>query len=286
MSTAIKVWVVDVETSAILCFDNLPSALTLSSDFLPSVHTYQYTYLYKDKVAEPNDDLPAVVITLSALEQLNLIKYHNGQYFYNKKPYELLTYRQLVTLLPLQTAHHVSHAIQLMRWRADHRFCSRCGTPTFIHPNEYASTCQSCHHRSYPRISPCVITAVTRLVPATQKPQILLALHRRHRDGIHGLIAGFVEIGESLEQAVNREILEETGVHINNIRYVGSQPWPYPSNLMVGFIADFASGEIVAEENELIYAKFFDLDNLPKIPNHGSIARKLIEKIKSDFNII
>ena len=174
--------------------------------------------------------------------------------------------------------------MQLLRWQEQTRFCSRCAAAVMPHPSgEPAMVCPSCDLRQYPRIQPCVIIAITRTHPDTLKPQILLAHHHRHskpdQPPMYGLIAGFVEVGESLEQTVRREVTEEVGLTVNNIRYIDSQPWPYPSNLMMGFIADYVSGDIVIEQAELSDAKFFDVDDLPRIPTKGTIARQLIETV-------
>lgn len=198
------------------------------------------------------------------------------------KSLHLMSYRNIVGLLDAQTAQTISRAIQLVLWQSDHRFCSRCGKNTRPHPHEHAMVCHHCRHRAYPRVQPCVIVAITRIHPDTHRRQILLAHHHRHKEtGMYGLVAGFVEAGESLEAAVAREVQEEVGLSIKNARYMGSQPWPYPSNLMLGFIADYDDGSIRLQENELADAQFFDIDHLPKTPNKGSIAHDLIQAVIS-----
>lgn len=198
-----------------------------------------------------------------------------------------MTYRQLITQLPAALAAQISQAIQLLRWQSDTQFCSRCSAP--VHSAEFGERAMVCHHcqlRQYPRVQPCVITAITRPNPQTGEMQILLAHH--HRYGQHnrplqyGLIAGFVEVGESLEHAVVREVAEEVGITLTDIRYVNSQPWPFPSNLMIGFRATHASGDIVIQQDELSHADFFDISNLPKIPPKGSIAYELIAQIMQE----
>lgn len=191
-----------------------------------------------------------------------------------------LSYRNIVNTLDIDTAELISRAIQLVLWQADHRYCSRCGMPTHVHQSEHAMMCKNCRHRAYPRVQPCVITAITRLCPNTQKKQILLALHHRHKEtGMYGLIAGFIEAGESLEHAVHREVAEEVGLSVQNLRYISSQPWPYPTNLMLGFVADYAGGEIRLQANELADARFFDVDDLPLTPKVGTIAHTLIQHV-------
>ena len=150
--------------------------------------------------------------------------------------------------------------------------------------------CPVCQLRQYPRVQPCVITAITRPNPVTDEMQILLAHHHRHGQQklppMYGLIAGFVEVGENLEHAVVREVAEEVNISVSDIRYVSSQPWPFPSNLMLGFRASYASGDIIIQEDELAHADFFDLSNLPKIPPKGSIARELIDQIAKEQGIL
>ena len=209
-------------------------------------------------------------------------------------------YRQLITQLPVALSDQLSQAIQLLRWQTDTQFCSRCAAPT-IHAkrDERAMVCPVCRLRQYPRVQPCVITAITRPNPQTGEMQILLAHHHRYGQQktaphllqsppplLYGLIAGFVEVGESLEHAVVREVAEEVNISLSDIRYVSSQPWPFPSNLMLGFRASYAAGEIVIQEDELSHADFFDLSNLPKIPSKGSIAYELIAQIANEQGIL
>lgn len=201
-----------------------------------------------------------------------------------------LPYRQLITQLPIALSNQISQAMQLLRWQEDTQFCSRCATPAVpAETEERAMVCPVCQLRQYPRVQPCVITAITRPNPQTGEMQILLAHHRRYGEQklplMYGLIAGFVEVGESLEHAVVREVAEEVNLSVTDIRYVSSQPWPFPSNLMLGFRASYASGGIVIQEEELTHADFFDLSNLPQIPFKGSIAYELIAQVADEQGI-
>ena len=205
-----------------------------------------------------------------------------------------IAYRLLITQLPFALSDQLSQAIQLLRWQADTQFCSRCAAPV-MHASrgERAMVCQVCRLRQYPRVQPCIITAITRPNPQTGEMQILLAHHHRYGQQKtpqqalqYGLIAGFVEVGESLEHAVVREVAEEVNISLKDIRYVSSQPWPFPSNLMLGFRAAHAGGDIVIQEDELSHADFFDLSDLPKIPSKGSIAYALIAQIATEHGIL
>ena len=201
-----------------------------------------------------------------------------------------VSYRQLIAQLPIATANQISQAMQLLRWQADTQFCSRCSAAvSSATSGERSMVCSVCRLRQYPRVQPCVITAITRPNPATGETQILLAHHHRYGQTSlplqYGLIAGFVEVGESLEHAVVREVAEEVNISLSDIRYVSSQPWPFPSNLMLGFRASYQSGDIILQEDELSHAAFFDLSDLPKIPFKGSIAYDLIAQIAQEQGI-
>jgi len=162
-------------------------------------------------------------------------------------------------------------AAQMVAWDRDHAFCGRCATPTAPVPGERARRCPACGLTSYPRLSPAVIVLIAR------GEQILMARGRAFPPGFFGIIAGFVEPGESLEEAVRREVREEVGLEIAEPCYFGSQPWPFPHALMVGFTAAYASGEVRLEEAELADADWFTRDTLPRIPPKLSIARRMID---------
>ncbi|OAN16668.1 NADH pyrophosphatase [Photobacterium jeanii] len=162
-------------------------------------------------------------------------------------------------------------ACQLSHMVATQQYCSSCGDVCALAEQEVAMHCQGCGVRHYPRVSPCVIVAVRR------DEHLLLAQHPRHKTGLYTVIAGFVEAGETLEQCVAREVKEETGIEVKNIRYIASQPWAFPSNLMMGFLADYQSGELKPDYTELSDAIWAGVDSLPKLAPKGTIARHLIE---------
>lgn len=197
--------------------------------------------------------------------------------------YELVSVRKIIAQWSKTQIHHAFKAIQIMRWRQEHGFCSRCGADTCLEPNarELAAVCPKCEYRQYPRLQPCVIVAITKTVQKNgiNTQQILLAKDRRFTLPMMSVIAGYVEVGETLEQAVAREVKEETGLLVENLRYLGSQPWPYPSNIMIAFQADYAGGEISLDDDELEHADFYDANNLPTIPPKGSISHEMIMHI-------
>ncbi len=161
----------------------------------------------------------------------------------------------------------------LLDWRRQHRFCGQCGRPTEAIPGEPAMSCEPCRLRFYPRVSPCVIVLITR------GPEVLLAQGVRHKsNGWYSTLAGFIETGESAEQAVHREIREEVGVEVTNLRYQGSQTWPFPHQLMLGYWVDYSGGEIRMAEDEIHDAQWFHIDRLPKVSPGFSIAGWMIQR--------
>ena len=164
-------------------------------------------------------------------------------------------------------------AIQIAEWDRTHRYCGRCATPTTPSGTvgERARRCPACGLLAFPRLAPAVIVVVSR------GDEILLARGLSFPIPMYSAIAGFVEPGETLEEAVQREVLEEVGVHVTDVRYVASQPWPFPHSLMLGFYAAWESGDITVDERELADARWFALDDLPQIPPPMSIARRLID---------
>jgi NAD+ diphosphatase len=162
-------------------------------------------------------------------------------------------------------------ALAIAEWDLTHRFCGRCATPTELVPGERARRCPSCRTPFYPRTSPAIIVLVNR------GDSMLLARSSRFPDAFFSTLAGFVEPGESLEEAVHREVKEEVGIELKNVRYFGSQPWPFGRSLMVGFTAEYAGGELRVDEQEIAEANWFTVDSLPRIPPRLSIARHLID---------
>ncbi|MCQ2393445.1 MAG: NAD(+) diphosphatase [Kiritimatiellae bacterium] len=169
--------------------------------------------------------------------------------------------------------HRIATEVELGEWRAVNKFCGKCGTAMVPHadPNEHAFTCPACGYLAYPKISPAVIVLVTK------GRQILLQRNSHYRVANWTLVAGFVDPGENFEEAVRREAREEASIKLTNIRYARSQAWPFPSNIMVGFRAEWAGGDLTPDGEEVIESAWFDVDHLPAIPRAGSIARKLID---------
>ena len=165
----------------------------------------------------------------------------------------------------------VGRGVQLAEFYRAHKFCGYCGHEMQVSKTEWAALCSHCRERYYPQIAPCIIVAIRK------GEEILLAQHVRHRNGIHTVLAGFVEVGETLEEAVAREVMEESNVRVKNVRYVSSQPWPFPNSLMMAFMAEYDGGEIKHDPKELLNAGWYRFDALPQLPPVGTIARRLIE---------
>ncbi|KQG44473.1 NADH pyrophosphatase [Acinetobacter pittii] len=236
-----------------------------------------YIFHHQQLLVDQNLQLPKVEKLAS-----DLLFTHDEQVIARDLPAEepipeglqLVPIRQLITSWSKEQFLQASRAVQLLEWRRNHKFCSHCGHPTEVHPTEYAMVCPSCRYHQYPRVNPCIITVITR-----GDDEILLAKSVHNKTNMYGLIAGFVEVGETLEEAVQREAFEEVGLKLKNIQYMSSQPWPFPSNLMVAFRAEYESGEIKLQEEEIADAQFFKIDQLPEIPFKGSIAHSMIMQI-------
>lgn len=163
-------------------------------------------------------------------------------------------------------------AVQLVEWNRNHRFCGRCATPTELSDRERSRRCPACGLSAFPRLAPAIITLVERA-----DGRVLLARNASWPTAMYSCLAGFVEPGESVEAAVRREVLEEVGVEVGDLRYFGSQPWPFPHSLMLGFHAVYEAGEIQVDGEEISDARWFARNELPQIPGPISIARKLID---------
>jgi NAD+ diphosphatase len=173
----------------------------------------------------------------------------------------------------IEESHHkiAMKASHIITWDSTDRFCSRCRAEMNRAKGMRAKECPGCGFLSFPRISPAVIVLIER------ENRVLLARVKRITAELYSVLAGFVEPGETLEEAAKREIEEEVGIRVKNIRYFGSQPWPFPDSLMIGFTAEYENGEIRIDETEISEAGWFDPEKLPAIPGKISIARQLID---------
>jgi NAD+ diphosphatase len=178
--------------------------------------------------------------------------------------------RTAMMKMPAPLSAVAGRASQILEWDRSHRFCGVCGTPTDLHASDRARSCPACRTTVYPRVTPAMMALVWR------DRELLLARSPHYTAGMFSALAGFVEAGESLEDCVHREVAEEVSVQVTDLRYFGSQSWPFPSSLMVAYTARWVSGEIVPQAGEIEAAAWFGIDELPAIPPRFSISGHLI----------
>jgi NAD+ diphosphatase len=192
--------------------------------------------------------------------------------------FEIVGRRQAADILDIDDYWAMNRAFHLANWDRTTRFCGACATPMERSDRELSKFCPSCGGHSYPQIAPAVIMAVVR------EGKLLMAHSHRHPGNLYSVLAGFVEAGETLEHAVSREVHEESGLLVRNIQYFSSQPWPFPNSLMIAFTAEYAGGDLKAEEEEIDDIGWFGPDEIPEeIPSTYSVARRLIEWFVSTY---
>ena len=194
-----------------------------------------------------------------------------GQYEAVPDAFTAMDLRQVFRRFDTAEVQAAGLAGHLLEWHRKHQYCGRCGKPNKNKVDERAKICPECGLINYPRLSPAIIVAVIR------DGKILLAHSPRFPEDFYSVLAGFVEPGETLEDCVRREVFEEVGISVKNIRYFGSQPWPFPDSLMVGFTAEYAGGDIKEDGVEISHADWFSPDRLPRMPPKISISRELID---------
>lgn len=172
-----------------------------------------------------------------------------------------------------------SRAVQIVDWFRTHRFCGRCGGHNREHGRDRAMVCDDCGIHAYPRLSPSMIVLIHK------GDNVLLARNHRFPEGMFSTLAGFVEPGESVEETLVREVKEEVGVNVTNLEYQGSQSWPFPNSLMLGYHAEYESGEIVLQADEIADAAWFDCRSLPSIPGKVAISRWLIDSYLTKIGV-
>ncbi len=188
----------------------------------------------------------------------------------NPEGYEFMTLWSFVSQVDPQLFSLLGRARQIVEWHRNHHYCGRCGQETSSFESDRSRRCQSCNLTFYPRLSPSIIVCVNK------GEEILLARNLKAPGSYYSTIAGFVEPGESIEETVHREVLEEVGIRVKNLKYYGSQSWPFPDSLMFGFHAEYESGEFVLQETEIVDAGWFHYTNLPNKPAMFSISGWLI----------
>ncbi|WP_455586857.1 NAD(+) diphosphatase [Bacteroides sp.] len=252
-------------------------------------HTAQswWCVFYKDQLllekkrngtfAIPYGEIPPITIEkqttvhdITILEGENCKAYSLSFPVEESDQYVMIGLRASYEHLPLSHYQTAGKAHEILYWDRNSRFCSACGTP-MEQKEAIMKRCPKCGQEVYPAISTAILVLV-------RKEDSLLLVHAHNFKGtFNSLVAGFLETGETLEECVVREVKEETGLDVKNITYFGNQPWPYPSGLMVGFITDYAGGEIRLQDEELSAGDFYTRDNLPELPRKLSLARKMID---------
>ena len=191
--------------------------------------------------------------------------------------YEMCGLRQSYYRLTAEEYRKAGKCHELLYWDQNTKYCGVCGGLMHF-DTDISKKCEHCGKEIWPQLATAIIVLIRK------DDEVLLVHANSFRDDHYGLVAGFVETGETLEEAVYREVMEETGLHITNLRYFGSQPWPYPCGLMVGFTADYDSGKIHLQRSELSKGSWFDKDHLPHIPEKLSIARQLLDHWLEEMN--
>ena len=188
-----------------------------------------------------------------------------------QKSFSTASFRSLLMEMENQVFELIASASQLLTWEQEHNFCSRCGSKTRMHSHENAMCCDACNYRQYPRINPCIIALIHK------DNEILLAHNASFKAGYFSCIAGFIDPGESVEQAVHREIFEEVGIKVKAPRYFSSQSWPFPHSLMLGFLCEYDSGDICVDGHEITEARWGAPDDFPLRPGTATISGQLIQ---------
>lgn len=243
-----------------------------------------YVFYEKEIILKENDSLPDFS-DLEKIKSLNSV----DEYFEEKQneikvmgltskdnlpeDYKAIPLRDYIATHSEEEGFKAFRAKALWSWRKSTKFCGACGAELKEHPVLTARECPECKRIAFPRIEPCVIVLVTK------GEEILLAAHTYRNQDVYTCLAGFIEAGESAEQAVKREIFEETGLKVKNIVYRGSQSWPFPDQLMLAYTAEYESGDLKLQKEEIADARWFDPKNCPATPKPGSIAYKLIHRM-------
>lgn len=239
-------------------------------------HVEELSALLADASASPERPMPVHQIATYGGEPVYAASVR-GRHHEELSGFEEVGYRELYGSVGDEELGLVSRAIQIIDWDESTQFCSRCGTATSAPEEECVKRCPDCGLTQYPRLAPAMIVGVVR------DGKLLLAQAPRFRGRFHSILAGFVEPGETAEECVRREVYEEVGISVRNIRYFGSQPWPYPHSFMLGFTAEYESGELAPDPAEIIHADWYAPDDLPNVPGEVSISGRIINWFRRTY---
>ncbi|WP_055667513.1 NAD(+) diphosphatase [Desnuesiella massiliensis] len=271
--------------------ENYVDFISAVEEILPKTEQDLYFLFCNDELLIILQQEKAIIPKKKDLEGMNLYNLQylgllNGQNCFCGELYKdeilpknmrLIKLRPLMSLIEEDMFWLVGRAIQIVNWNKDHKYCGRCGTLTENLEDERAKKCPKCGFINYPRISPAIIVAVVK------EDKLLLAHNNQAPEGMYSVLAGFVEPGETFEECVVREVFEETGIKVKNIRYFGSQPWPFPNSMMIGFTAEYAEGEIQVDGKEIGHADWYLSNALPLTRRSISISTKLIDWFKENY---
>ena len=264
--------------------NNITNFIPAVAAILPESNEDVYFIFYNDELLVKSKNNKVRIPVIKELEnlELNNIQYIgslNGKNFFCGEMSEVVILPSSMYFSNLKSlADHLSEemfwiggrAIQIVNWNNNHIYCGRCGTITQNVDGERAKKCPKCGLSNYPRISPAIIVAVIN------EDKLLLAHNTQFPKDLYSVVSGFVEVGETFEECVVREVHEETGITVKNIKYFGNQPWPFPNSIMIGFTAEYASGEIQVDGDEISHANWYRSTEMPLTPNGLSIANKLV----------
>jgi NAD+ diphosphatase len=264
--------------------ENITNFIPAVDAILPKTNNDLYFLFHKDELLVKSEDNKAIIPAIKDLDnlELNSVQYigsRNGQNCFcgelNKdalipKDMYFSKLKALSHQLPREMFWIGGRAVQIVNWHNDHKYCGRCGALTQSVEGERAKKCPQCGLVNYPRISPAIIVAVVK------DGKLLLAHNNQSAKDLYSVVAGFVEAGETFEECVAREVREETGITVKNIKYFGNQPWPFPNSMMIGFTAEYASGEIQVDGKEIGHADWYGSTEMPVTPDSISIAKDLI----------
>lgn len=256
-----------------------------------STLSYYFLFYQDSLVLDAKNEIPCMPVPpvkLEAWQTLHRLPELNGHPCFatdidtkvDSDRLHMIGLRESFDLLPTPQYRMAGKAHEILYWNRNTRFCGVCGAPMKLH-TDISKRCTKCGKEVWPSLATAVIVAITR----NEGREILLVQSNKFKKDYLGLVAGFVETAETLEECVHREVMEETHIRIKNLRYFASQPWPYPSGLMVGFTAEYESGTIELQRSELNKGGWYSRDNMPAIPGKVSLARKLIDHWLSQESI-